>query len=179
MDRFTSRKKLHIITVTILLLLLLLILLTLLLFSPPVSGSNTYSAQRLRAGGCLNLNDGKAVIERHEQFFQPGTTVEKSFFIENTGSRDVSYRLYLDQIHGGLADILVVTIFHGDALLYEGTAQGLSAQNAPAIDNYLPGNTRIDLTIRFYLPEGIPREKENAALSFYLCAEAFSITNQS
>lgn len=171
MDRFSTRKNLHILT-AIILLLLLLFLLTLLVFAPPVLGLDPHSAQQLRSGSCLNLNDGKAVIEQYEQLFQPGTTVEKSFFIENTSASDVSYRLYLDQISGELADILIVTVFDGETLLYEGTARELSVQSAPAIGNMLPGYGRIDLTIRFHLPESIPPEKENATLSFTLCAQA-------
>ena len=31
----------------------------------------------------INLNDGKPVIEEHEFLFEPGMTVEKTFFIEN------------------------------------------------------------------------------------------------
>mgnify|MGYP002597958708 CR=1 FL=1 len=58
----------------------------------------------------INLNDGRPVIEEHEFLFEPGMTVEKKFFLENQSSWDVYYRLYLDNVEGGLADVLDVAI---------------------------------------------------------------------
>lgn len=66
----------------------------------------------------LNLNDGHPVIREHEFLFEPGMTVQKTFFIENDSTWDVYYRLYLDNVSGGLADVLTVTILDGDRVLY-------------------------------------------------------------
>ena len=57
----------------------------------------------------INLNDGKPVIREHEFLFEPGMTVRKNFFIENDSTWDVYYRLDLDNISGGLAEVLTVT----------------------------------------------------------------------
>ena len=54
----------------------------------------------------INLNDGKPVIREHEFLFEPGMTVVKDFFIENDSTWDVYYRLYLDNVTGGLSDVL-------------------------------------------------------------------------
>ena len=54
----------------------------------------------------INLNDGKPVIREHEFLFEPGMTVVKDFFIENDSTWDVYYRLYLDNVSGGLSDVL-------------------------------------------------------------------------
>ena len=54
----------------------------------------------------INLNDGKPVIQEHEFLFEPGMTVAKDFFIENDSTWDVFYRLYLDNVTGGLSDVL-------------------------------------------------------------------------
>ena len=51
----------------------------------------------------INLNDGKPVIAAHEGLFEPGMTVEKTFFIQNRSTWDVYYRLYLSEVAGGLA----------------------------------------------------------------------------
>lgn len=59
----------------------------------------------------INLNDGKPVIREHEFLFEPGMTVVKDFFIENDSTWDVYYRLYLDNVSGGLSDVLTVTIY--------------------------------------------------------------------
>ena len=80
----------------------------------------------------INLNDGKPVIREHELIFEPGMTVKKDFFIENDSTWDVYYRLYLDNISGGLADVLTVTIKDGDKVLYTGTANELTRQNRSA-----------------------------------------------
>lgn len=54
----------------------------------------------------INLNDGEPVIREHEFLFEPGMTVVKDFFIENDSTWDVYYRLYLDNVTGGLAEYL-------------------------------------------------------------------------
>ena len=54
----------------------------------------------------INLNDGKPVIQEHEFLFEPGMTVVKDFFVENDSTWDVYYRLYLDNVTGGLSDVL-------------------------------------------------------------------------
>ena len=56
------------------------------------------------------LNDGKPVIEEHEFLFEPGMMVKKDFFIENKSTRDVYYKLYFDNVGGGLADVLQITV---------------------------------------------------------------------
>ena len=58
----------------------------------------------------INLNDGKPVIEEDEFLFEPGMTVQKNFFIENNSNWAVYYRLYLDDIDGGLSDVLEITL---------------------------------------------------------------------
>ena len=54
----------------------------------------------------INLNDGEPVIREHEFLFEPGMIVVKDFFIENDSTWDVYYRLYLDNVSGGLSDVL-------------------------------------------------------------------------
>ena len=61
----------------------------------------------------INLNDGKPVIREHEFLFEPGMTVVKDFFIENDSTWEVYYRLYLDNVSGGLSRVLTVTIKDG------------------------------------------------------------------
>ena len=54
----------------------------------------------------INLNDGKPVIAEHEFLFEPGMTVKKEFFIENKSTCDVYYKLYFNNVSGGLADVI-------------------------------------------------------------------------
>jgi len=87
----------------------------------------------------INLNDGKPVIQEHEFLFEPGMTVVKDFFVENESTWDVYYRLYLDNVSGGLADVLTITVKDGDKTLYSGTANELTRQNVLAADDTLKG----------------------------------------
>ncbi len=125
----------------------------------------------------INLNDGQPVIQEHEFIFEPGMTVVKSFFIENNSTWDVYYRIYLENISGGLADVLEITIKDGDRILYSGTANELARKNVIAADDTLKIGQRRDLTIVFHYPEISGNETQNLDLTFNLCAEATQTKN--
>lgn len=125
----------------------------------------------------INLNDGKPIIEEHEFIFEPGMTVIKDFFIENESTWDVYYKIYLDDVSGGLADVLEVTIKDGDKVLYTGTANELTRQNVIAADDTLKIGERRDLTVVFHYPESSGNETQNLDLTFTMCAEATQTKN--
>ena len=125
----------------------------------------------------INLNDGKPVIREHEFIFEPGMTVKKDFFIENDSTWDVYYRLYLDNISGGLADVLTVTIKDGDKVLYTGTANELTRQNVAAADDTLKIGQRRNLTVIFHYPENNGNKTQKLDLAFTMCAEATQTKN--
>ena len=120
----------------------------------------------------INLNDGKPVIREHEFLFEPGMTVEKNFFIENDSTWDVYYRLYLDNVSGGLAEVLTVTVKDGTKTLYSGTANELTRQNVVAADDTLKIGQRRNLTVVFHYPETAGNDTQSLDLTFTLCAEA-------
>ena len=125
----------------------------------------------------INLNDGNPVIEEHEFLFEPGMTVKKSFFIENLSTWDVYYKIYFDDVKGGLASVLQITIAAGDTVLFQGTAPELSRANVPAADDTLQPGERRALSICFHYPESAGNATQNSALSFTLCAEAVQTKN--
>lgn len=125
----------------------------------------------------INLNDGKPVIQEHEFIFEPGMTVEKDFFIKNNSTWDVYYRLYLDDVSGGLANVLTVTIKDGDKILYSGTADRLGKENSNAVDEILKVGQRKDLKIVFNYPENRSNSTQNLDLTFTLCARATQTKN--
>lgn len=125
----------------------------------------------------INLNDGKPVIREHEFLFEPGMTVKKDFFIENDSTWDVYYRLYLDEVSGGLADVLTVSIQDGDRVLYSGTANDLTRENVAAADDVLKIGQRRELTVLFHYPETAGNSTQNLELTFTLCAEATQTKN--
>ena len=125
----------------------------------------------------INLNDGKPVIDEHEYIFEPGMTVVKNFFIENNSTRDVYYRIYFENVSGGLSDVLVVTIKDGEKTLFSGTASRLNKINVKAADDVLGIGQKKNLTISFHYPEYAGNETQNLDLSFNMCAEATQSKN--
>ena len=125
----------------------------------------------------INLNDGKPVIREHEFLFEPGMTVVKDFFIENDSTWNVYYRLYLDNVSGGLSRVLTVTIKDGDKVLYSGTANELTRQNVVAADDTLKIGQRRNLTVVFHYPETAGNDTQSLDLTFTLCAEATQTKN--
>lgn len=125
----------------------------------------------------INLNDGKPVIREHEFIFEPGMTVKKDFFIENDSTWDVYYRIYLENVSGGLADVLEITVKDGDRALYSGTASELTQQNITAADDTLKIGQKRNLTVYFHFPEDKGNETQNLDLTFTMCAEATQTKN--
>lgn len=125
----------------------------------------------------VDLNGGRPVIEEHEFLFEPGMTVTKEFYIENRGTGDAYYRLYLDEVGGGLATVLQITISDGNAPLYQGTAAELTQENASAAADALRAGERRTLTISFHYPESAGNAGQDCSLSFDLCAEAVQARN--
>ena len=125
----------------------------------------------------INLNDGKPVIREHEFLFEPGMTVVKDFFIENDSTGDVYYRIYLDNVSGGLGSVLTVTIKEGDKVLYNGTANELNVRSVTAADDILKIGQRRELTAVFHYPEDKGNDTENLDLTFTMCAEATQTKN--
>lgn len=125
----------------------------------------------------INLNDGKPVIEEHEFLFEPGMTVKKDFFIENQSTWDVYYKLYLDNVDGGLADVLEITVKDKDKVLYHGTAAELNRADVAAADDILKINERRELSVYFHFPEEAGNSAQNLMLTFDMCADAVQTKN--
>ncbi len=125
----------------------------------------------------INLNDGNPVIEEHEFLFEPGMTVKKDFFIENQSTCDVYYKLYFDNVNGGLADVLQITVKDGEKTLYQGTAENLKRNAVAASDDVLKIGERRELTVYFHFPEEAGNSAQNQTLTFDICADAVQTKN--
>ena len=134
---------------------------------------NTFSTGEVK----ININDGKSVINNDELHLEPGMTIKEDFFIENKGSVDAYYKLYLDNISGDLADVIEITIKDGNKILYSDTANNLTRQSVKAVNEILGSDQKKNLTIYLYYPENSGNEMQNNELVFTLCAEATQTKN--
>lgn len=125
----------------------------------------------------INLNDGNPVIEDEECNFGPGMTVEKEFFLENNSTYSVYYKLYFENVGGELADILQITIYNGEQVLYQGTASELTKDKVIAADDELKINEKRVLKISFVFPEEAENIDGDPVLTFDLCADAVQSKN--
>lgn len=174
MNTDTNAKKLTAGIVTVVILAICLCITTFALVWANVSVENNI----FRTGAVeINLNDGKPIIEEHEFLFEPGMTVKKDFFIENLSTWDVYYRIYFDNVGGGLADILEIRIMDGEKLLFSGTARELVRENVAAPDDVLHLNERRELSVYFHFPEDAGNNTQNLILTFDMCAEAVQTKN--
>lgn len=169
----TGRKLTGSVVTVILLAVCLCITTFALVYSTVAVDNNLFQT----GGVKINLNDGRPVIEEHEFLFEPGMTVTKDFFVANQSTWDVYYKLYFDDIQGGLADVLEVEIHSGDTCLYQGRAAELTKEKAAVADDLLKLHERRDLTISFHYPEEAGNEGQAQYLSFSLKADAVQAKN--
>ena len=125
----------------------------------------------------INLNDGKPVIKEQEFIFEPGMTVKKDFFIENNSTWDIYYKLYLDNVSGGLSDVLEITVKYGEKVLYSGTASQLNRQAVNPADDTLKIGEKHNLTVLFHFPEEKGNSTQNLDLMFTMCADGVQTKN--
>lgn len=169
-----TAKRLTVSMIVIVILSLCLALTTFaLVYSTVVVENNLFHTGTVK----LNLNDGKPVIEEHEFLFEPGMTVEKEFFVENQSTWDVYYRLYFDEIEGGLAEVLEVSVRDGSKVLFSGKMADLTREKARAADDILKLNERRNLTVSFHFPEEAGNDTQRLYLTFTLCADAVQTKN--
>ncbi len=174
MDKAQTVKKLKNSVVAVVVLAVCLCITTFaLLFSAVSVRDNLFHTGEAK----INLNDGQPVIQENEFLFEPGMTVAKDFFVQNDGTWDEYYRLYFNDVSGGLASVLEVQIKDGEKVLWSGTMTQLSRQNAVAADNVLAVGERRDLTIVFHYPEEAGNESQGLDLTFTMCADATQTKN--
>ena len=125
----------------------------------------------------IDLNNGKPVIEEHEFLFEPGMTVVKDFYIQNNSTWDVYYKLYFDNIEGGLADVLEVTIKDKDNVLYSGKPSELTRKMVSPANDTLHLKEKKELQIVFHYPAESGNSTQDVFLTFTLCADAVQTKN--
>ncbi len=137
------------------------------------------SNNSFQTGGIdIDLNGGNPVIMDDEFLFEPGMTVEKSFYIQNNGTWGVYYKLYFSHVSGSLANILDITILDEDSrVLLSGKLSSLTEQSVPALENELRVNERHNLMVRFHFPKEEGNVCQGESLTFELSAVAVQTKN--
>ena len=126
----------------------------------------------------IDLNGGEPVIKYDEFLFEPGMTVEKSFYIENKGTWAVYYKLYFTNVKGDLGDVLDVTIKNAEGnVLLQGKLSKLKRHNVPVVEDELKVGERRDMTIIFHFPEDAKNTAQSDNVSFALSALAVQTKN--
>ena len=130
----------------------------------------------------INLNDGEAVINDSNLYFEPGMRIKKDFFIENKGPRAIYYKLYLNALTGELAQVLRIKIVdktdaNNITVLYDDIADKLRRFNVKAVDRPLDSGEKRELEIEFYLEDGASNDFQNSNMTFDLCADAVQMDN--
>ena len=143
------------------------------LFVSVTVGGNTFET----GGVGINLNDGEPVIEAGEFLFEPGMTVEKDFFVENTGSDSIYYKLYFKEVSGELADALEISIMDGEKILLSGKANELTEEASVAVDDILAVGEKRDLKMIFHFPEDSENDFQSKDLSFVFYAKSVQTKN--
>lgn len=125
----------------------------------------------------INLNDEKPIVEEGDLIFEPGATVVKEFFIENKSTCQVYYKIYFDNVSGGLSDVILVTVRDGDEIIAEGKASELKKSATRAASSELEIGEKRTLTVTFHYPEGAGNETQNQFMQFDVHASAVQTKN--
>lgn len=170
----STRKKLTCsIALIVLLVLCLCVTLMALLYSMVSVDGNRFLTGVVE----INLNDGKPVIEANEFLFEPGMTVEKTFFVENNSGCEVYCRLYFDSMEGNLANVMDVTLLSGNEVLFSGKASDFTRKKAKVLSEKLGIRERKEFSIVFYFPKEVGSNIQGGYLAFDLRADATQVRN--
>ena len=168
----TTRKYRHSVIILIILILCLCITSFALAYANLVVSGNLFTTAEVS----LSLQDGAPVFDA-VQWIEPGATIEREFFVKNTGSADAYYKLYFTNIDGELADHLIVTLKDGDKVLYNGKGSEFTKENAVLFkDDLLIGEKRV-YTLSVYLPKGADNAVQNKEFYFDFVADAVQSKN--
>lgn len=173
-ERVTSRRWMGSAVVTVLLVLGLVVTTLAIGLSVAERPDNIFSTGKI----WLNLNNRNPVITEGEYLFEPGMTVNKTFFLENEGA-ECWYRLYFDKVSGSLASVLDVTVSDDNGVLLTGKMSDLTKSSADWL-GILPAagkteNYRHNMTITFHLPEDAGNAAQGGTLQFDLCADGTQV----
>jgi hypothetical protein len=126
----------------------------------------------------IDLNGDQPIIRDDDMIFEPGATIVKPFYIRNVGTCDIYYRVYFENVRGGLADVIEVTVYEGDEPIYSGLMSELGRSSTKTNKaGSIPIGERRDLKISFHFPEDAGNSAKAQVLEFDLSAIAVQTKN--
>ncbi len=169
-------KKLQVNVVTLILLCLGLCITSFAISYTVIKIENNYfSTGEIK----INLNNGEAIIDEEDPLFQPGTTVEKKFFIKNNGAEAIYYKLNFTSVIGDLSEVIEVTILDKNNIeLASGSIREF--EHDKELLGSLSGFEKQDLVARFHFPKGEENEYneyKDTSLQFEVSAIAVQKKN--
>ena len=161
-------KKLQINVVTLLLLCLGLCITSFAISYTVIKIENNYFKTGVIK---INLNDGKAIIDERDPLFEPGMTIEKKFFIKNSGGEPIHYKLNFTGVSGELSKAIVVTIL--DTTRNELVSGKIyEFETDKELIGSLSSYEKQDLIAQFHFPENEGNEYKGKSLQFKMAAIA-------
>lgn len=128
----------------------------------------------------LNFNDGIVIFDDEDLNLQPGESVIKEMFIENVGTEDFYYRIYLENVSGDLADVTVVNIYdENDNLLQSIATSEFDSSSYFTTDEIVTVGEIINLKIEIVFVEESGNTYQDENLSFDIVASAIQSKNNS
>lgn len=125
----------------------------------------------------IELNGGKPVFDGSDHNIEPNYTIIKEFTIENKGTADAYYRLYMDNVVGSLQEVLNFKIYEEDKLLYDGSVKKLTKETPCVGDNILKaGETRV-LRAEVKISENSSNKYQAGSMTFDITADAVQVKN--
>lgn len=77
----------------------------------------------------IDLNGGNTIFDGTLNNIDENGNISKNFTVENSGTAEIYYRLYLDNIQGSMAKNVIFEIYDGDKLLYTAPPEKFTKQN--------------------------------------------------
>ena len=120
---------------------------------------------------------GNVIFDAADMNIEPGYSIRRDFTVENRGTAEVYYRVYLENAAGPLLDVLDFAIYDGDTLLFEGAADSLTRETpCEGAAPLAPGETRT-LTAVVKMREGAGNTYQNGGITFDMTAYAVQVRN--
>lgn len=176
MDKNQNRTKKNAVSslIAIAVLFVMLVFTTYALISSFVSvNENLFQTETVK----IELNGGKTVFDGSDMNIEPGHTLVRDFTVENKGTAEVYVRLYLENVQGALQEVLTFSIYEGDKLLFNGSADEWTRESPCISDTPLAVGEIRTLTAVVKMDENAGNAYQVAGITFDMTADAVQSKN--